>query len=595
MKKNNILLKTFITTILLFIFSGNVFAASGSLSVSANNVYVGDKFTVTVNVSSAAAWNIHVTADGPVSACSINEADVTTNALDTNKTFTATCTTTGEGTVTLRLSGDVTSASDGEAVELSSSKSVVVSKKPEQPNNNNNNNNGGNVTDNRSKNNNLKEISIEGFQITKVDNNNYTLSVSNDVTSINIKATAEDSKAKVTGAGNHDLKVGENEIEIVVTAENGSQNKIIIKVTRKDGYYIEDLDSVLKNDKINDVNINVGKDTKISSSDIAKIKNSKKTVKLNYYDENKALVYSWIIDGSKINESNSELLTTIVFDSSNKKDILRLSNYADGLFASLNEKNNLSSGTKLKLYVGNKYNDKDLVNVYSYAQNSDKLEIVGNKIPVTNGFVEFDVIGSSDYFVTMSTVASLVNDVIPQENKITNILPMIIGGVVILILVIIIIILVLKNKKNNKLKSNDNNNNISSVENNNVNNSNEEENSAPINFATTQNTINNSVSEVDNMSYSNNDNNYNSNFSDMNSNYINNNNFVNNDVNNINDSINNTNINNVNDTNTNINTNNINSTNNSFNDFNHTYYNNGTNDASRMNNNMNNNSYNNFD
>lgn len=105
-------------------------AASGSLVVSPGIVYVGDSFTAAVGVSSAAAWNIHVSATGPVSGCSINQADATADAKDTVKTFDAICTATGEGTITVSLSGDVTSASDGKAVSLSSSRNVVVKEKP---------------------------------------------------------------------------------------------------------------------------------------------------------------------------------------------------------------------------------------------------------------------------------------------------------------------------------------------------------------------------------------------------------------------------------------------------------------------------------
>ena len=115
-----------ISLISIFAFNINVFAASGSLGVSSSSVYVGDSFTVTANVSSAAAWNIHVSASGPVSGCSINQADATADAMDTNKTFSATCTATGTGTITIRLSGDVTSASDGNAVNVSGSRSVTV-------------------------------------------------------------------------------------------------------------------------------------------------------------------------------------------------------------------------------------------------------------------------------------------------------------------------------------------------------------------------------------------------------------------------------------------------------------------------------------
>ena len=471
MKKVKFLLLFLIS---IFAFNINVFAASGSLGVSSSSVYVGDSFTVTANVSSAAAWNIHVSASGPVSGCSINQADATADAMDTNKTFSATCTATGTGTITITLSGDVTSASNGNAVNVSGSRSVTVSTRPTPPSNNNNNNNnnsnshnnnGNNnqATDNRSKNNNIKELSVEGYDLTKVDNNNYTLSVPNDVTSINIKATAEDSKSKVTGAGSHDINIGENNIEVVVTAENGSQNKITIKVTRKDGYYLEDLDSVLKNNKIDDINITIKSDTKITAQDLEKIKSSGKTVKFNYYNDDKSLVYSWIVDGTKLKNTN-DLLTTISNDSDNKKDILRLSNYADGLFVGLKQTNNLPSGTKIELFVGDKYKDNDLVNIYAYVKNNDKLELVKSKLKVENGYVEFDVTDASDYFVTMSTIPSS-DKVVTTTGKSSSPILLIIIGILSLLVIGLVIAFIAKNKKNKK-DDNDNNNSVSGTVNN---------------------------------------------------------------------------------------------------------------------------------
>lgn len=462
MKKIKILL---ISLISMFAFNTNVYAASSSISVSSGNVYVGDSFTVSLYVNSSAAWNVHVTASGPVSGCTIHKADASDDALDTNRSFSATCTATGEGTIVIRLSGDVTSASDGNAVPVSGSRSVSVSQKPaptpsptpSQPGNNNNNNNNQtnnnnnkqnstqNDGDNKSKNNNIKNISVDGYNLIKVDSNNYTLSVTNDVTNINVKATAEDAKSKVTGIGNHNINVGENNIELIVTAENGSQNKINIKVTRKDGYYLEDLDSILNNNKITDINITIKSDTIITKEDLEKIKNSKKTVKFNYYNDDKSLAYSWIIDGSKI-KTTSNLSTIITNDSDNKKDILKLSNYADGLFVVLKQ-NDLPLGTKLKLFVGNKYENNDFVNVYSYRNN--KLYLLKNKIKMDNGYVEFDLDNASEYFVTMSTIPNTNITTKVENNEEISILPVIIL-IICLVIIGIIIIFIIKNKRKKK-------------------------------------------------------------------------------------------------------------------------------------------------
>lgn len=448
-----------ITVLAMFMFNIFVNAASANLSVSSNSVYVGDTFTVSVNMSSSAAWNIHVSSSGPVSGCTINQADATGDALDTNKTFSANCTATGEGVITISLSGDVTSSLDGNAVGISGSKTVSISKRPDvptptpaptpQPSNNTNNNqtNKEEKKEDKSNNNNLKEISIEGYELTKVDNNNYTLSVSNDVTSISVNASAEDTKATITGTGKHDINVGDNNIEIIIKSESGSENKINIKVTRKDGYYLEDLSDILSKD-INDININIKADSKLSSQDLTKIKESKQIVKLNYYDDNKKLLYSWIIDGNKINDFDS-LLTTVSYELENNKDIYKLSNYADGMYIVVSGDNTIPKGTKIKLYVGDKYKDNDLLNIYYYSKDNKELINISKSLKVKDGYIEFEVSESGDYFITMSNIDKSVT-VENNGNGVMNILLIIIIIISILVaLVSAIMIIYLRRKSNN--------------------------------------------------------------------------------------------------------------------------------------------------
>ena len=73
----------------MFLFTISAKAASASLSVSSNSVYVGGTFKVTVKVTQAAAWNVHATATGPVKNCVVNQANASDDAMDTNKTLKA--------------------------------------------------------------------------------------------------------------------------------------------------------------------------------------------------------------------------------------------------------------------------------------------------------------------------------------------------------------------------------------------------------------------------------------------------------------------------------------------------------------------------
>ena len=400
MKKLKIFL---LLLVLLCISKTNVYAASGSLSTSTGTVYVGDSFTVSVNVFSAAAWNVHTSVLGPVTGCIINQADATADAMDTNKTFNATCTATSEGTITIRLNGDVTSAVDGNSVALYGSRNVSVISRPVPSNQNNNNNNQNNKSskdeENKSINTNIKEISVDNYKLEKQDNNNYSLILSNDIKEINVEAVAEDNKSIITGTGKHNIKIGENIIELLVKSESGNTNKIIIKVTRKDKLYLDDLERILKENKVKEINISINKDTKILKKDLEKIQKSKKIVNFNYVKDN--IDYSWIINGKKLNKLE-DLDTTINFDTDNKKKILTLSNYADGIFVNLKQNNSNMKGISLKVYVGNKYEKDDSINIYSY--NNDKLSVLLKKIKMKDGYIEFKLVDTSDYFITMSTV-----------------------------------------------------------------------------------------------------------------------------------------------------------------------------------------------
>ena len=449
--------------------SGNISASPSSLSIE-----VGSSKTFTITATNTIG-DVSISSSN-TGVAKVSTGEWGTGMVDEGQTKSGTITVTGvsEGTATITLTLDAATFDGEDLAGQKRTVTVTVVAKPTQPSNNNNNNNNNNnsnnntnnntnnTANNKSANNKIKELTVDGHELKKVDDHNYTLSVGNDVNSINIKATAEDSKAKITGTGSHELNIGENNIEIIVTAENGSQNKISIKVTRKDAYYLEDLDSVLNSSTTNDIIIN--SDSKLSSQDLSKIKNSGKTIKFNYNDENKKTLYSWLVDGSKINAFD-ELITGVDFNSSNSKEIAKLSNYADGIYISMKHKGTLPTGTKIKLYVGDKYFDDDIVNAYYYDSNNNKLENVKEGLTVKDGYIEFEVEKGSDYFITMSTISN-VESAVEKSNS----------SFIIIIVVIIVLatagigLYLLLKKKNKNNNNNNNNNNYNNENNNNTNN-----------------------------------------------------------------------------------------------------------------------------
>lgn len=220
--------------IALLAFNNKVFAGA-YISTDKSQVTPESTFTVTAGVSGVASWNVHVSASGPVSGCTINAADATESATNGSKSYSVTCKATGTGTITLRLSGDTTTESGANSA-ISGTRTVSVIARPS----------GGGVTPSRttpttpkrteptkSSNTKLEEFGVKGYSISPEfsnDNNNYSLTVPFDTTNITIYTSRTSDKQKVSGNGDKEVKTGDNKFEVVVTAEDGTKRTINLNV-----------------------------------------------------------------------------------------------------------------------------------------------------------------------------------------------------------------------------------------------------------------------------------------------------------------------------------------------------------------------------
>lgn len=94
-----------------------------------------------------------------------------------------------------------------------------------------------------SSNNYLKSLEIEGHEIEFDKNTNeYNITVKNDVSSLDIKAIAEDYRARVEITGNNDFKEGKNVVTVTVTAENGNtrEYKLVVEKEEKKAVVTEE-------------------------------------------------------------------------------------------------------------------------------------------------------------------------------------------------------------------------------------------------------------------------------------------------------------------------------------------------------------------
>lgn len=83
----------------------------------------------------------------------------------------------------------------------------------------------------------LKSLTVEPGTLSPEfdpETTKYTMTVGEDVTKLDIKAVVEDEKSKLNISGNEDLKLGENIIKLVVTAEDETARTYTITVTKEE-------------------------------------------------------------------------------------------------------------------------------------------------------------------------------------------------------------------------------------------------------------------------------------------------------------------------------------------------------------------------
>ena len=417
-----------ILLVVLLLFPAAVFAL-GDITVSPD--------TLTIEVGSSKTFKI--TAYNTIGDITISSSDSTvakvsesfwsTEMVDELQTIEKTITVQGlkEGNavITLTLDAATFDMDDLEGQTRTLIVSVVSKSTSEES---------------KSTNNKLKSIKVEGYELTKVDDNTYTLKVGPKVESINVIATPEDKDATVTGDGEHTLGSGENVFQLIVTSQSGSDNIITIKVTREKVYYVEDLEEALDSNT-STINIIIDDESTLTEEDIQKIVESEKTVNLDYYSINGELIYSWILDGSKITSTN-RFITTVTQTSTNKGQIESMINNEAHVFINTQD-NNIPNGTKLYLYVGSQFTNGEVVGLYAYNKSANTLELVSDKVVVNDEFVLIDVESGKEYVLVRNPKVSVDNTSV-KKSKSAFIIPFV---VIFLPLTILAIILIKRNKK----------------------------------------------------------------------------------------------------------------------------------------------------
>lgn len=234
----------FITTLTI---ANTVYASSSSISFSTASPVKGSRLKITISVSNVNTVDLSATISGAGTNASIQIVDgsMTGDAKTFSKSVEVTPTSTG--TINVSISSGSNAVLNGEYVDVSGSRSVTVkeaspSNENNSSNNNNNNTNSGSSTNNssdedkkekKSSDNNLASLSISNGELSpefSADTKSYSVSLTSDISTLKIDAKAKDSKAKVSGTGEQDIKIGSQTFEVIVTAEDGSKKTYAITV-----------------------------------------------------------------------------------------------------------------------------------------------------------------------------------------------------------------------------------------------------------------------------------------------------------------------------------------------------------------------------
>ena len=226
------------------------------LVLSVTPVYASGDYNISLsstNVSQGKSVNLYIKGNNIAGGFTITSSDSTVASVATssawvdNNTATISISTlkVGSSTITVRP----TSVSDYDGNDLSlGAKSVTINVGGKS-----NTSNSSQETVKKNSDNTLKELSIDGLNLTpdfNASTTSYTDTAPSYVEKINITATPNDSKATVTGNGEQDVSAGANNLEIVVTAENGATKTytITLNVLEKDPIeiYVDGSSIVLK-------------------------------------------------------------------------------------------------------------------------------------------------------------------------------------------------------------------------------------------------------------------------------------------------------------------------------------------------------------
>lgn len=259
-----------------------------------------------------------------------------------------------------------------------------------------------------SKNNNLKSLTVEGYPLEfNPDVLEYTLDVSNLVTDVNVLADVSDPNGTLEIKKHVPFVLGENIIEVVVTAESGDKKTYRVRVQRSSEaptVAISELAAALNVVTNEQIGVIADESGVIGADVVSFIKAKGKTLLVKAFNLEGRILYEWTFPAASMTGTET-LRTKLSFVSEKQETMDVASNYAKGLALVFEENETLPEGTTLKIYTNGHYRDGEELRLYYYNSETNLLELVTSDLVVIDGAVSFPVEHTSEYLLTKAVIA----------------------------------------------------------------------------------------------------------------------------------------------------------------------------------------------
>lgn len=414
MKKK--LVSLFILIVTFFSFLPDVHAASLNISTNSKSVVTGGSVSITVKASgligkfSITSSNGNVLSGGTNSVWLENES----------KTYKFSAKDIGSATIKVTP----IDVSDTNGNVFKSSKSVTVNVvKPRE----------------KSDNNNLKSLSVDGYNISPTFNKNtleYTVNLESNVENIKINATKEDGYASISGVGEKEVQEGDNKFQITVTSETGKSKVYTVNAVVKDSNpIVKEIDgskytvvkrgsALVKPDSFESTNVI------INEIEIPAFYNEVTKITLIGLKDEAGIIYLYKYDAKTDNYSKFESLTsvskTVIFEDTTEE----IDGYA-----------------KTKVII-----DDNEYSAYQYKDNKDYILIYG--MDLETGSKNWYLYHLKDKSIQVYIMGDIINEMENTFDKTLEEYKLVLIGMVGLslsLLIIIIVQLVLKNKMKKRM------------------------------------------------------------------------------------------------------------------------------------------------